>query len=187
VDVTRLNLRRRILFRVTGHLQCRLIRVEREEGGEPAPYLERYKLLNLPWGDKIYIHRFMDSDPARGYHNHPWQSISFPIVGGYIEHRFHPIEEVVTDVKPGWFNIIGQDTFHRVDLNGVDAWTMFCRRGTANGWGFLDTLPGMFQAAPANKAGSAWVFRRHHEVTDDDNGWVGIPVGNRAPREPLRV
>lgn len=187
----RLNLRRRVLHRLTGYLQCRIIKVAPGPNSEPEPYLERYRLLELPLGAKVYIHRFLASDPDRGYHNHPWNSISFPLVGGYLEHRFHPVEPVERAAFPGGYNRIRQENFHRVDLLGVDAWTLFFRAGTGNGWGFI------YKAQPYGgdwkkdraEGFSWWQFQVAREVTDSDsnNGWDGIPLGKHTGREPIRL
>jgi len=174
-------------------LKCQLIRVPREEGGPPEPYLERYRLLELPWGSKVYVHRFVDSDPERGYHNHPWDSLSFPLVGEYLEHVFHPAGERVARYGVGGYNRILQEKFHRVELTSPDAWTLFYRRGTANGWGFLfeDVAQGNTAwdnwISKPDVAGSRWVFSQHLRQPHEESGWAGIPLGREVSREPLGI
>ena len=82
---------------------------------------------------------------------------------------------------PGGFNIIGQDTFHRVELHESDAWTLFYRRGTSNGWGFIEST------LPQYRNESHWRFREHHEQTDSEDGWDGVPVAANTNRQPVRV
>ncbi|MEJ2214959.1 MAG: hypothetical protein P8Y20_13150, partial [Gammaproteobacteria bacterium] len=68
-----------VLYRFTGHLRCRII-----NGNHGEPYLERYHLFRLPGGGGVYIHRFIDSDPDRGLHDHPWKAaVSLILSGSY--------------------------------------------------------------------------------------------------------
>jgi len=182
------NLRRKLLYRLSGGLQCQLIKVPQEPGGPELPYLERYKLLDLPLGMKLYLHRFVASDPDRGYHNHPWDSVSFPLVGCYRERIFHPVQEKLREYSPGGWNVINQEKFHRVELLTPDAWTLFFRRGTANGWGFIEEAgdAGTWSAWAAEQKVSRWNFWEHYEKTDNPSGWDGIPLGREAGREPIR-
>lgn len=193
MSITGLDLRRRALFALTDRLPCRLIPVARTEGGPLKPYLERYKLFDLPGDRRVYLHRFVSSDPERGYHNHPWDSVSFPLVGSYLERIFHPSEEKTQVVGAGTYNTITQEKFHRVELLTPDAWTLFFRSGTSNGWGFIfrDKTPGnnIWQSwidKPEN-TGSRWVFSGHTEQTDEVGGWEGIPLGKDADRQPFRA
>lgn len=183
MSTTGLDLRRRFLFWLSGNLQCVLIKVPREPGGPQMPYLERYRLFELPGGGKVYLHRFVFSDPDRGHHNHPWDSVSFPLVGQYLERVFHPVKEKVRVHHFGGFNIIPQEKFHRVELLTPDAWTLFFRGGTGNGWGFIES----FGTSPERAEHTLWDFFQYYEKTDETGGWDGVPLGRQVAREPFRA
>ena len=126
----------RLLEALTDRLPCRFID---GEGGEP--YLERYHLLGV-LGWHVYLHRFVDSDPDRGLHDHPWsRALSLVLVAGYDEIRGEPGAEgrtVRRFVRPWRVNCLRGDTFHRVVLRtGHPAWTLFLHGPRTKGWGFL--------------------------------------------------
>jgi hypothetical protein len=114
----------RLLEALTARLPCRFID---GEGGEP--YLERYYLGGaLGW--RAYLHRFVDSDPDRGLHDHPWgRALSLVLVSGYDEIREKPVADAPTIrrfVRPWRINWLRGDDFHRVILRGRrPAWTLF--------------------------------------------------------------
>lgn len=55
-------------------------------GGEASPYLRRWYLT--PYGDEagVYLHQFLRSDDDRALHDHPYESTSIILAGGYVEH-----------------------------------------------------------------------------------------------------
>ncbi len=122
---------RNFLYRVSGRLPCRII----SDAGRP--YLERYYVATV-LGVRIYLHRFVASDPDRGLHDHPWAwGASLVLAGWYLEEsRSGP--RVVK-----WFNAFGGDFFHRVLIpvgGPSEVWTLFCHRaGDVKPWGFLRT------------------------------------------------
>jgi hypothetical protein len=124
----------RLLEALTGRLPCRLID---GEGGEP--YLERYYVGGL-FGWHAYLHRFVDSDPDRGLHDHPWgRALSLVLVAGYDEIRGEP-DGVSTRrfVRPGRINWLKGSDFHRVVLRDRrPAWTLFLHGPRIKGWGFV--------------------------------------------------
>jgi hypothetical protein len=126
----------RLLFRLTARLPCRFID---GEGGEP--YLERYYLFGA-FGWHAYIHRFVDSDPDRGLHDHPWgRAVSLVLAGGYDELRPQggdPGHPAVRRLRPGRLNLLRGADYHRVVLrNGHPAWTLFIHGPRVKGWGFV--------------------------------------------------
>lgn len=95
-----------------------------------------------------YLHYFFRGDHDRAWHNHPWHgSLSYVLTGGYFEQRFNRETREITTrhVRPGSFNYIARDTFHKVELvPGSNAWTLFIsgeRVDEERGfdWSFLDT------------------------------------------------
>lgn len=100
-----------------------------------APYLERYSLA-----PDVYLHRFIGSDEAGLFHNHPWdESASLMLWGGYVEERLDVAANEVTRRRydPGSVNTIGPDDYHRVDLVDEEAWTLFLAGRPNQSWGFL--------------------------------------------------
>jgi hypothetical protein len=126
----------RLLDTLSARLPCRLIDGERGE-----PYLERYYLFGaLGW--HAYLHRFVDSDPDRGLHDHPWgRALSLVLSGGYDEIRpcaSDPDQTCTRTLTPGRLNRLRGSDFHRVVLRrGQPAWTLFLHGPRVKGWGFV--------------------------------------------------
>lgn len=97
-------------------------------------YLERYFVCSA-FGVRVYLHRFVSSDPDRGLHDHPWAwAIAIVLSGWYREMRRSGLREV------RWFNILTGDTFHRVLLPAQldEVWTLFIVPSRdVKEWGFL--------------------------------------------------
>ena len=141
-----------LLYRITARLPCRFI-----DGEEGEPYLERYYLWGA-FGWHAYLHRFLESDPDRGLHDHPWnRAVSLVLSGGYDEQRSSdgdPDLIRVRTVRPFRLNFLRGDDFHRVVLrDGRAAWTFFVHGPRTKGWGFM--RGGRFRPM----AGSAGEFR----------------------------
>jgi hypothetical protein len=131
-----LSLIENLLYRISNHLPCRII-----DGEQGEPYLERYYLLGIG-GWHAYLHRFVDSDPDRGLHDHPWgRALSLVLAGGYDEMRFADAAGETTRVRrvrPWRLNLLRGDDYHRVVLaDGRPAWTLFLHGPRVKGWGFL--------------------------------------------------
>ncbi len=126
----------RALEWISARRPCRLI-----EGEQGEPYLERYYLFGaFDW--HLYLHRFVDSDPDRGLHDHPWgHALSLILCGGYDEIRGcdgDPAQTRVRFCAPGRLNRLRGRDYHRVVLRaGVPAWTLFLHGPRAKGWGFV--------------------------------------------------
>lgn len=167
-----------LLHRLTDHLPCRMI-----DGEQGEPYLERYYLASLDRvglkGWHAYLHRFVDSDPDRGLHDHPWgRALSLVLTGGYDEVRFGQGDlkagqepTLTRRVRPGRINRLRGEDYHRVVLNGGrPAWTLFMHGPRVKGWGFL--RDGEYRAM----ARSADEFRHR-------DWWKQVPRG-RVARSP---
>jgi hypothetical protein len=85
---------------------------------------------------RVYIHRFVGSDPMRGWHDHPWfPAVSVVLWGEYGEERCEPseadylcrhVDGAVTKLRIStqrvrWYNILRERTAHRVVIG--DDWT----------------------------------------------------------------
>ncbi len=127
-----------LLFKVSAFCRCRII-----NGPDQQPYLERYHLLNLPFGYRIYLHRFVASDPGRRLHNHPWNhAVSLVLSGKYEEIRMRSARHDNTVIKrqmgAGCLNWINGSIFHRINLaEGHECWTLFIHSPAIQTWGFL--------------------------------------------------
>ena len=133
-----MNLLNRLLYRLTAYCRCRVI-----SGPDEQPYLERYHLLRLPFGYRIYLHRFVASDPGRGLHNHPWRhAISFLLCGSYQEtrmltaHSDHALQR--RWLGAGHLNFISGDVYHRINIApGSECWSLFLHAPKTRDWGFI--------------------------------------------------
>lgn len=117
---------RKALFAVSQYLPGRYI----DHGDEP--YMERF-LVGTFFGRRLYLHRFVASDPL-GLHDHPFlRAWSIILAGWYLEERW-----AVRFVRR-WFNRIGPNDFHRVILpdNGKDVWTLFWHTARVKPWGVM--------------------------------------------------
>ncbi len=135
-----------LLRRIADQLPCRII-----DGEAGEPYLERYYVAGA-FGWHAYLHRFVDSDPDRGLHDHPWdRALSLVLTGGYDELRFARLPQANPGVamlgeapirsrqlRPWRLNLLRGTDYHRVVLRGGrPAWTLFVHGPRVKGWGFL--------------------------------------------------
>lgn len=121
---------RPLLYLLTGRLPCRII------ADGDRPYLERYYLGQI-LGWTFYLHRFVDSDPGRGLHDHPWRNaFSLVLAGAYLE------ETRTGTRRVRWLNRLTGDSFHRVVLpaGSRHVWTLFCHGAWVKPWGFLKAV-----------------------------------------------
>jgi hypothetical protein len=122
----------------------------RPVGGREGAYLSRYTLAELPDGGFAYLHFFHRSDVDRELHNHPWAGESLILTGGYREERrmgepgAYRVETRTYQV--GDVNVLGPDTFHRVDLldEAAGCWTLFVAGERTHAWGFWDPETDVF-------------------------------------------
>lgn len=123
------------------HLRCRVI-----DGPGGEPYLVRFYLFGF-FGLRFYLHRFLDSDPDRGLHDHPWLwARALVLAGGYDELVMQDygkdqdyIGIATMERRAGRINCIAADTFHRIVMpaDAKETWTLFCHGRRVKGWGFL--------------------------------------------------
>ena len=137
------------------------VKVIRDDKG--VPFLYRYHLFTLGYdGPGLCFHRFVKSDPERGYHDHPWsKAVSFILTGGYEERILNPDKLTYqTHWRPRFFfnYLDGEKSFHRVMIEeGKDAWTLFAFSKRSKIWGMVN-LEGEYY--PMSKT-----------IEDNDGGW----------------
>ncbi len=127
-----------LLFKITSYCRCRII-----NGPDQTPYLERYHLFRLPLGYRVYLHRFVASDPGRGLHNHPWKAaFSLVLCGQYEEIRMAGSSNnnalQTRHLSACHLNWINGTVFHHINLiDNREAWTLFIHGPKAKSWGIL--------------------------------------------------
>ncbi len=160
-----------LLFKISAFCRCRVI-----NGPDQTPYLERYQLLNLPFGYRVYLHRFVASDPGRGLHNHPWsRAVSFVLSGQYEEIRMmdanHNNDVITRMVGSGSLNWINGSIFHRINLvENRECWTLFIHSQNAQSWGFIQRDDRQF------------AFHDHNQVVQQASN----PLWWRTASKPFR-
>jgi hypothetical protein len=138
-----------ILNKITKHLPKFTIITDGER------YLSRfYPLLKDRDFGNIYIHHFHRSDLDQGekgfglLHNHPWPwAFSIVLVNGYMEERRTSTGNVIVKlVKPGDINFLTHHDYHRVQLLGEDAWSIFITgpRKPNMDWYFWDRVSNVY-------------------------------------------
>ena len=116
-----------------------------------AAYLHRWRLLSLPGGRRVYLHRFLGPDWGRDPHDHSAWFFSFMLWGWYEEQR--PVWEFrdFDPAKPGrgartwetvryralWFRWFPARFIHRIDrISPRGCWTLLLRGPDIREWGF---------------------------------------------------
>jgi len=105
-------------------------------------YLQRTYIKRKGFFPEIFIHKFYASDSDRDLHNHPWNNaFSLILNGSYREERFVDNTKTKTffkTLKPGMFNYIGINDYHRVSLMSEYVWTLFVAFKRVQHWGFWE-------------------------------------------------
>ena len=124
----------KILEFITNYLPGRFI-----NGDNGEAYLERYFLFSFFGLFTVHLHRFIDDNPARGLHNHPFKwSFSIILIGHYIEQYLHNQQILFRTIK--WFNYIPSYRLHRVTKPHSlrkPIWTIFVHGKRVQDWGFF--------------------------------------------------
>lgn len=165
---------RRLLYRVSGRLPCRLILID------GAPYLERY-YIGKAFGVTAYLHRLVDADGDREVHDHPWRfAIAIGLAGGYVEQRVTHLDVAtgwaVTHRRmfPGRVSRLGPTVFHQIIAAKPETWTLFLHGRRIKLWGFLRRL------------GAEVTYHQPYDVASFSKWYERAPRGADTNREPLR-
>ena len=92
----------------------------------------------------LVLHHFVEADPDRYLHNHPYSITAQVLEGYYVEERWDPVNKVsLLDTKrPNSVNLIQPDTYHRVERimmseESGGVWTLSHMGPKVQEWGFL--------------------------------------------------
>jgi hypothetical protein len=185
---------KRLLYWLAGFLPCRII------SDDGQPYLERYYIATL-FGVRVYLHRFVGSDPARGLHDHPWPWAGSVVLSGWY---YESTRSGLNRVR--WFNWLTGDSFHRVILpTSCEAddresaaglvpmckpcWTLFFHRAKyTKAWGFMQ--PGQSTESGTRVAvWLPWNFDAGGDGTGTSSDWWNTAPQGRftKKRQPLHT
>lgn len=103
------------------------LKVSRGEG------TDRYYVASL-FGFGLFIHHIHHADPEGVYHSHPWNSVSFIVLGKYVENFYGAAG---FDKVCRWFNYIRANWHHRVTPIG-NCWTLFLHGRRCNKWSVIN-------------------------------------------------
>jgi hypothetical protein len=147
----------KLLYKVSGELPLRVI----DDKGNP--YLERY-YLGTSFNRRWYLHRFVASDPARGWHDHPWHpAYSLVLWGEYGEERCVPHTEDYYSSRVSefwhtrlniqcsrvrWWNRLDKYTAHRVVIGDDWSPSVRSRYDVAHQLGLVNPLDMLSSRSP---------------------------------------
>jgi len=125
---------------------------------EKEDYLYRWWLSERTKGGSVYLHLYLNGDENEQPHDHPWDSMSVCLVGGYIEEIFANDIGTVTrrlstrEVSEGQVIFRGQNSIHRILRAKPGTMTLFFTGQVVKPWGFFER--GAF--TPAADAVEIW-------------------------------
>lgn len=142
---------RRLLQRLAYRLPARAIR-----NPDGSILFMRYHIYRLPGGGNVYLHHYLQPDPDRGVHDHPWGwARSVVLAGGYQEERLKQFVRVDRgdDYREGYetkyaqrwplntYAMTGND-FHRIVgflSHWGSSWSLFMHGPYVKNWGYMQT------------------------------------------------
>ena len=103
-------------------------------GSPESPYLYRWFLIPRNRWLNVYLHKFLRDDEDRALHDHPWNSVSVCLRGGYDEQT----DAGVKRFRVGSVKYRSATYRHRVIVStlGRPAWTLFITGRRVREWGF---------------------------------------------------
>lgn len=114
------------------------------EGVSGADYMRRWWLIPYNrFGISCRVHEILQSDDDRAYHDHPWWYITIVLRGGYWEVRPKYDRSGIyqgpqrTWIGPGAIRFRPAKSWHRLELGGTTAYTLFICGRKSQEWGGL--------------------------------------------------
>lgn len=115
--------------------------------GPNGAVFDRGFLVRTKWL-RVFLHRFLMSDPDEEFHSHPFKwSFSLILSGYYIEDRLVDGKVVTKLYGPGDINVIRSTDFHSVTLASDDVFTVFIAGPKVSEWGFKHPKTGVYETA----------------------------------------
>ena len=171
---------KKLLYRLTGNMPCRLIDIEGE------PYLERY-YVGCFLGITVYLHRFVSADGDRSLHDHPWKlAVSAVLCGSYHERRLVHLDTkqrtgmLTKLIHVKWLNIIRGSDFHQIINAKPETWTLFIHTKKSKGWGFLTC-----NRAVVGRGTAKVMYDMPFDINASNEWWKTAHKGKHATREPM--
>lgn len=117
------------------------------EGTNDSDYMRRWWLIPYNrFGISCRVHEILQSDDARAFHDHPWWYITIVLRGGYWEVRPKYDHSGIYQgperewIGPGSIRFRRAESWHRLELAGVTAYTLFICGRKSQDWGFLPSV-----------------------------------------------
>lgn len=112
--------------------------------GSDEQYLIRWRLLSLPGGRRVYLHKFVGDDWSRDPHDHPKDFTSIGLWGEYEEEVYLTqawqiplFRSRVVRWRAPFIRYFKAETIHRIRLiDGKPAWTLVFTGAVRRPWGF---------------------------------------------------
>lgn len=108
--------------------------------GSGEPYLYRWYVVPKNPNANVYFHLQASSDPDRPLHDHPWDSMSVILAGGYDEVRYNTDTdlEYIVPAREGDVIVRNAAAHHRLILPEGIPYTMtqFATGPKVRDWGF---------------------------------------------------
>jgi hypothetical protein len=114
-------------------------------------YFTRYRLIETPWFG-VFLHKFEGPDPRPTLHDHPWNSLSITLRGGFSERV--PVDQIVpiveldcysgdyvptTELRVSRIKYRSCYYLHSIRrLMRVPTWTLFFVGRRQRTWGYMD-------------------------------------------------
>lgn len=96
-------------------------------------YMRRWYVVPRNEYSNVYLHEILRSDDDRALHDHPWDSTSIILEGGYIEHT----PDGVVERRAGDVIRRQAEDAHRLEvIPGLTAVTLFFTGPKSREWGF---------------------------------------------------
>ena len=117
----------------------RLFHYEIVNGPRGEIYLQRWKLLSLPNGGRIFLRNYLGSDWSLHMHDHQAWFISLGIKGSYVEEVIDSdCRKTKRWISP-WIRFFSHKHIHRIRINkSIPAWTLIVSGPDKHEWGFYD-------------------------------------------------
>ena len=122
------------IFRLLNRLLC----YEVVTGPANQRFLQRWRLLALPGGRRVYLRHYQGSDWTRDMHDHQAWFISIGLWGSYVEERYDKQgQKIRKRYTAPWIRFFPATHIHRLRIRpSYSTWTLIASGREAREWGF---------------------------------------------------